>query len=420
MVFEVTKLSSNRRMPLNAQPEIPANPESFQQTGLRNIARLTSRGIESLAGLPGDIEAGLRGVGSYAANKLFGTPELVPTETALPTSEQIRSKVTEPLGGEYLAPRGEAEQFGDAVVSDLVPLLLPIKGKIPFVRALTSAGLGNLASFAVSQAGGGKTAQTGAKIGTMIATSLVGPSGIKNYMSSLYKKAIDSIPQGASISAKPVIENIDRLSKIIKKGIPTESKEAVGKIISGIEGKIKNGFIPVDEAIEIKRNINEIVKDLKGATGIEKMLPSITTSLNQVINDYGKRNGTFIRNFREAEGVYKGVTEVSRASKFLQNNVKLEKFLTPITGWLLGLYPTSGTINTIGALFGAREALPAIESLMRSPAIRRYYAKSLAAATANNIPAALKNVKALDKSLAKDQANQAIGRFEVTKLGKAA
>jgi len=396
--------------------ESTSQPESSLQTGFRNIARLTARGAESLAGLPGDIESGLRTAGNWVVNKLTGVSELVPTQPSLPTSEQIRKEVTQPLGGEYLAPQGEAEQFGDAIVSDLVPLLLPLKGKIPFTRALASAGFGNLASWGVKQAGLGVGAQTGAKLGTMIATSLVGPAGLNRYMNSLYQTAESSIPEGAAISAKPVIENIDRLKKIINKGISTESKDAVGKIINGIEGKIKNGFLPVDEAIEIKRNINEVVRDLRGATGIQKMLPSITNSLNEVITNYGKGNRSFLRNFREAEGVYKGINEASKITSFLQKNVTLDKFLTPITGILLGLYPFSSTGKIVGSLFGAKKGLPVIESLFRSPSIRRYYAKALAASAAKNVPVMLKNVKSLDIALAKEQPTPPTGRFRLTSI----
>jgi hypothetical protein len=412
--------------------------ESYLESGIRNISRTGARAFETAGGLPADIFSGISGLANAGIEKLTGHKDVLPTKIPLesllyasplapfagisaensfnlPTSEDIRENITQPLGGEYINPQSDAERFSDEVVKDLVPLLLPVKGKIPFARALTAAGLGNLAQEFTKQSGGGEGKQFGAKIGTQIATMLVGPSGIKNYMNSLYKTAESSIAEGAAISASPIENSIGRIKGILERGISTPSKDAVGSIIKGIEGKIKSGYIPVKEAIEIKRNINEIVGELRGARGVTKLLPTLTNSLNETINNYGRGNPQFLRSFREAEGVFKGTNEASKITSFLQKNVTAEKFLSPLTGVLLGIH-SGPTIKTLGALFGAKGALPIVESIFRSPAVRRYYGKSLIAAAKHNIPNVVKNVKALDKVLARDNEVPKKGRFSITSL----
>lgn len=229
-----------------------SNNESSGEMIGRNIARLVSRAVESAIGLPGDIEGALRSIDDAYSFTASGKIEnkirdkVAPVggfidkikslfvgkdKTILPTSDDIKEKIQSSIGkvipDSYLEPKNGWESFADNLVSDFVPLLIPLKGKIPFARALKTAGIGNLASFLARQVGIGERGQTIAKLGTTLLTSIGNPYTFKNYVQTLN-------PSEATKFAKEVGQSGKILKFINKLDIPGIKGIKLNPLISTI------------------------------------------------------------------------------------------------------------------------------------------------------------------------------------------
>lgn len=156
----------------------------------RHTARTVARGAESILGLPGDISSAVLGLGNYGIEKLTGSRPL--PEKLAPTSEDLHEDVTKRIGRllpeDYLEPQSRNEERSDELFSDLATLLIPIKGKIPFARALKTAGLGNIASFLGDKLGAPEGVKTSLKVGTMLLSNFQSPRGYKDFVGTLPKK----------------------------------------------------------------------------------------------------------------------------------------------------------------------------------------------------------------------------------------
>jgi len=216
MEFEITKVPAIDATPLPKPEEKNEPSESIFGTTARTVARTGARALETAAGLPGDISEGVLGLLGAAEKGIFGTETIpkkvdvtfgklgtlnkaiefftgekspLPETISPPTSDQIREYVSKPIGGKYLEPQAEWEKVSDAVVQDLVPLLVPVKGKVPFTRALKVSGLGNLASWATKKLGGGEKEGAIAKLGTTLLTTIVHPGTIAKFAKTLSPEA---------------------------------------------------------------------------------------------------------------------------------------------------------------------------------------------------------------------------------------
>jgi len=264
---------------VDQQPKPPTNvaqgiPQGESTAGaiLRNVTRGAARAGESLIGLPGDIEAGVRfigkGISKYdpaqyiidgindGAKKFLGI-DLEKTNPAnylvdqlkkyipspgegqiLPTSDDVRKGVTERLlPKSYAEPQGGWESLADDFISDAVPLMIPIKGKIPFARALKAAGAGNLASTFVKKIGGGPKAQAASKVGTVLLTSMGNPFSFKNYVKKLYPTQAANFKKEVDGASK-ILNFIHKVKMPIGKGASVGLNPATAVTIGLLSGKV--------------------------------------------------------------------------------------------------------------------------------------------------------------------------------------
>lgn len=208
MDFEITKV-----------PEQVTDETIFGAVG-RTIARSTARATESVLGLPGDIAEGVLSLIGAGEEFLTGKREITPEKIDLsrgtlsllnkgikaftgyesplpdtispPSSEDIKNYITKPVGkflpNGTFQPQAEWEQLADSFITEAIPLMIPVKGKIPFARALKVSGLGNIASWLTKKLGGGEREAAATKLGTTLLTTFASPGIIKKYASTLIPK----------------------------------------------------------------------------------------------------------------------------------------------------------------------------------------------------------------------------------------
>jgi hypothetical protein len=412
--FEITSIPTGKEQ-----------EESYFGKAVRNVARGTARAVETVVGLPGDIEQGALSL-TNLARKAIGNEPLKQQESLFPTSERVRQGLTKrvekaflPEG--YLEPRGSVEEFADTALSDLVSLAIPMKGKLPLAATLKKAGVisgaGNLAALAAQGLGAGEGTQSGVKLGTMLVASMGGQKQLVQHMNKLYQTAEESIPKNASISSSKLQPELKKLSSILDKGEMTESKQFLRDRLVSIEDKINKGTqtIPLAETWELKKNVNEWLGDPKLSKQSERYAMQLNHHLNETLQEAATKHPEFVKNLREADSIYKGLHQQTKIANFLQKHVNADKLLSPLTG--VAFY-----LNPIGALKGGIAAhglksvwLPA-EAFARSPEIRKFYAKALGAAAKGNSALATRYVKKFDEAASELYPEQS-GEWEVSSLG---
>ncbi len=450
MDFELTKL-----------PEMPTNlprDEGLLHKAGRTIARTGARAVETILGIPGNIaEAPFQIAKSLeplrkeplfskeqiAAAHIPGrerTPEnikkkLEELEKAnffkepergpipLPTSEEIRKHISDPLLGELQQPKNEWETRGDELISDFVSLLSPGGlSKAPLkaaTKAAALAGAGNLASYSAEKMKFGKGAQDAAKLGVTFAGALF-PSKLVPHMDALYKTAEKAIPETAIVSGKKAADNLIKLDKIVnKQGITTTTKETLRKTIKELKDKLKTGNLPLSEAVQIKKDLGDIIYTGKESRGLEKLLRPVYHDFNSIIESGGKDYPEFLSAYRAADDIYKGLHQASTIKSFLNKHVTVKNAMNPILHGLL----FAGNINPLHSLYGLGGALAAknvyngLEAFTRSPQIRKYFAGLAKASAQENARLASSYLYKLDKEFSKNNiSRQEEGDFVLSKM----
>lgn len=362
------------------------------------------KGIKKLAGAVGlkePVEKGLEFSKRFAPYKLF------------PESSQIRENVTKRLFGKSLEPKNEWEQKADELVSDFAALALPFPGgKIRLLKpALLSLGA-NAASEGVGRLGGTKKEQEYAKIGTILAGSLIHPKSADKLRNELYSKAREARPSDAKVSSAKLEASAAHLENELLKGDPSAgSKKKSLELINKIRSKIKGNEIDIEELEEFKRNINEarsglyeeFKTDKLGRKSAKRNLDSVSKLIDRSLNEYGKINPEWEAFYHPANEVHGAIAQSKRVRNWMFRNSKVIGF--PTLAAELGLYHAAGLPGALGgaavgaAGFGSAELMARI---MKSPTLRKHYTNLVGNALKEDAVAVRENLAALDRELRKE------------------
>src|SRR5690554_1006626 len=181
------KIDETEELDFEAIPLDEPKNQGFAENIDRRTARYVRRVGEAVLGLPGDIYQLVRGM-----SQKFGgiTPEedlnfvqkgARKLADALPGSEELRAMGAEQFPN--LEPRDESEEFEDEVVQDFATLALPVKGKIPFARAIGTSLIGNIGKEWAKELGIGEGGQAVTKMGLMLFAGMFGKGrGVQNHI----------------------------------------------------------------------------------------------------------------------------------------------------------------------------------------------------------------------------------------------
>ena len=373
----------------------------------RSQAQLTSRAIEGIAGLPGDIVNLVGG--------LFGL------DPGLPGSEKLR-EFSEGITKGYTKPKNEFEEQMGEVFQDIAGFAIPGAKHYSFARNLGIPIVANLAKEGIKYFGGSEQTQAASKIGSMVILDLLshrkGLGSAKQYASSLFQQAEEALPKGVSIKASNLETSLDALEKTLRAGGERPSTGDALKKIGEIRGKIKNGKIDLKEMTAFRPAINEIIDQYKGfdIAVKPKIREKIIHNLNQVkrsviksAEEYGEHfNPEYAKLSKAANESYAAVEQSNKIANFIQKHAS-SKIKSAGLKTLLGLGAT-GAIGGTTALagLGIGGAATAAGSLgyksfktilrMKSPVLRKHYFKILEGAAKGNSGQVVKNIKFLDEA----------------------
>lgn len=381
----------------------PSSETPQNNSSLGNIARTiggsVARGAESILGIPGDIASTILGGANYlSGNRIPGAEGAL---KYIPSSGNLR-ELTKYATGKTLEPQNSGEQFVQDLASDFATFALPVKGKLPIKSAAIKSLLGNAASFLTKSLGGGSLGSTGAKVGTVLAYNLAGGrKALDSVMKQSYEQA-ENLAGAAKENAKDLSNSINTLTKNLKTGIKTPGKAFVLDHVKGIDKAIKGGKIAVKDAWNLKREVNELIRDKETPQTAQKFLGKIRESLNKVLSTYGKTNTQFGDAFHKAEDIYRGLNQASDISKNIQKAVGSDFVKNPNVKALLygAIFKSPGLLPAatagLGAGLGIQSAIKGIELLKNSSEARKYYKNILLAAAREDASLIQKNVKKLD------------------------
>lgn len=379
----------------------------------RNIAQQTSRMGETILGLPGDIES--------LGRHLLGSK----SDTLFPTSQNLRS-LSEKASQGYTSPKNEGEERAGEFMSDVASMMIPGGGHYSMARNIGIPIVANLAKEGIKYTRAGEKAQAYGKVGTMVALDLVSrrTGGVKSYMSDLFKKGEESIPQGISVNASKLESNIKNLQKELLRGGSRPSTEAALVKTNEILGDIKNGKIDVKSLSKYRPSINEIIEEVGGFNMKVpfKSRPKAMHHLNEVKNEviktlseYGEKfNPEFNKYNSSANEAWAAYANSNKITKFIQDKLGfIPKSNTAATLFnlgphvapaLLGMGPVTAAAATTGA--AGYQAFRILNRVLNSKTLSKYYGNAIKDSLAGNVAGATKNLKALDENLLQEESSQ--------------
>ena len=397
------------------QYEVHPTEESTLAYLGRGAVRVASRLGEMALGLPEDLRQLAGGIGIKAAEAITGkeapfTRQQLAKGQVLSSSSDIRKELAERTEG-YTEPQTPGEEKADEFLTDVALLGLPIKGKIPFQRAIGTAIAGHLAKEGVAKFGGAETTQDLAKLGAFFTAGLVrGPGAANKYVNSLYKERNDLLPSGADVDATVLNRSLSSLKTNLEKGVPGTAENAVLKYVDTLLQKTQGGRIAVDELTAVKPQINARISELVSKEGIKRKdarqkFKVLGNDIEKTIEAYGKTNPEFLKLHKNANQAYGAIEESKKVSQFIREHVPNANKLA--VGLALETYALGATaaVKTLGGAavgYGSLKGMELISRINNSPVLRKYYLGVLENAMKENAAATAGNLRALDHAMKKE------------------
>jgi hypothetical protein len=299
-------------------------------------------------------------------------------------------------------------------------MALPGTGKYNIIRNIGIPVVANLVKEGIEYSGAGEKAQAYGKVGTMVVLDLLSrrSGGVKEYIEQLWGEAEASVPKGVSINAVNLEKGLNDLEKSLTAGGKKPSTVKSLEKLTEIKEEIKKGKIPLDRLIPFRKSINEVIDEIGGFSSEVpfKYKPAAKYHLNEVKNEVIKSVEEYSKKFNpEMAKKWKNANEASAA--YFQSN-RIANFLhkkipyIPKSKAVQALFSYSPGVAVVGlskftpvgaagAATGltAYQAFKVLERVRRSPVLRKYYQNVLKEASAENIPGATRNLKALDQDL---------------------
>lgn len=385
--------------------------EPFSLGGVKRRARrYVARGIETIAGLPGDIVQTIRGVSQILPgespnpeDETFvkrGARELL---ESLPGSAEFKASNVEQYPD--VEPQSEFEEVEDEIVEDFSALALPTKGRIPFARSLGLSLIGNIGKKTIKDLGLGSGAQEATKMGLMLFSGMFGKGrGVNNYIKNLYKEAAKMAPKDARIYyPRDTLKNITRE---ISKGSMNDAKEPIATLIEELKFKSPGGKMSLADAIQFDKDIGRAI----GKAGSDKTKRGLLKQLKKAhsgpLNEYAQENPSWGELYKEAKQAYKGIETSQTVKNYIYRNMNLKNFT--YASALLGFggqYLPGSAGEKIGAVAGTAALLysgAVAKRLATNPALRRYYANVVQASLNENKAMLARSMKGLNRVAKKE------------------
>ena len=387
----------------------------------RHIGRLTSRGIEQVVGLPGNLrDFAYAAKDYYQKNKpnfLKNLPvpqvakkleEAIPVMKTvsdligyLPTSQQAK-KFSEEKSLGYTKPENEFERVGDEVFEKIVSSSLPGTGQRNIWKNIAAPVVSSMGKEAAKFLGVGEKGQMLTELGLSLAIPLASgnaPQLNRNIWQDL-ERNVPNIAVNANQSRQRAQNLVNRLQT---QGLGSAGENRVVTTLNNFLDNTQNGQMSAQQLIGFNRSLNEIRGDPALLTGSRTLL----NEASQIIRDTGRQfeqaAPEFYRNWQRANEVHGAIQQsnyVARVVEKMSDKIVSEGARSLFGGVLHGGATAAGAIPPMYAIYKMTQVM---DRVARSPELMRYYTGVLTNSIRGNTALAAKNLSKLDEVLLADE-----------------
>lgn len=254
---------------------------------------------------------------------LTSSKDLPKSDKIFPTEQDIKQSFDKYTEGRY-QPETEFDRRNQEFLGDFFGMLLPVKGKVPFLRSIAIAASGQTAQEAAKQAKVGEEGQDLVKQGTMLVASLVNPKAAQKFVDKSFDKFRQSIPAKTPINTE-VLDNelggfISNLEKGLGKTVADKAKVLVPA--EALKKKAMSNFMELDDLIEAKIDVNRIMGEPETLKGAEKYLKGLAKIVDDSLEKIAHVNPESLKLYRDANSAFGSLRESEKIGRNVRKVIK--------------------------------------------------------------------------------------------------
>jgi hypothetical protein len=398
-------------------------PESIGEATARNLIRTGSRVGETVLGQPGLAQEQQQNAmksalthGTNAVEKITGTEfpnfrekiegiSKFVTPKGAPTPAELK-KGSQKISKGLTTASGPSEKFADDITETATSLAMGGGNSVARIAATSTAA--NAVPWLVKSFGGGEKAQEYAKMATLVLSGMIQPGAAQQSVKNLYKTRDNLVPLNTTVGARNLAQKLEKISRTAASGGKTEGSSAIIEYINSLKNNIKNGRIGVKDLTNAKVKVNINRGRYSKNEDDRRLFNDIADVLDREIASYGHSNPAF----------YKAHTAADLAHGTIKQGEKISHFLTdhaneiPKGHYTRYLFKASGK-----GLEAAAAPAELVYRVWKDPTLRKHYAAVLENAARESLPATIKSINQLEKSIEKENKKNGKIDFEQFRSG---
>jgi len=393
----------------------------------RHLARLTSRGIEQVAGAPGNI----RNL-AYSVKDLYQKEGLLPKSLTkhlpefpkenesfkefekaipiaktvsdligwLPTSTELKKKASEKTKG-YTDPQSETERIGDEAFESLVSSALPGQGQRNVWKNFAAPIAGVLGKEAVKYIGGGDKSQALTQIGLNLAVPMMGANA-PEMSRNLWRNLRQTVPN-VNVNTQGLLNRAYNLRQRIERGLGARSETQATTTLNRLIEKLERGQISAEELMASNISLNEIVGDpeLFGRGG--SLFAEVRGIIQDGMREVGHQAPEWYQAWQQANEVHGAIANSNHVANVIRRH---SEPLVSEGARALFHAAAHGTAKAAGALpplYAIYKGTQVFQRMANSPVLMQYYTHVFLDALRGNTASMAKNLDKLDQGLLKEE-----------------
>lgn len=413
-----------------SSPKETEDDDDIDRLVEKNIAGLTSRGLEQVLGFPGNIrEFGKSVKELYHSDTIFGKvkslakePEsfkkfqeenmqILPIVSSLidwfPTSSDLREKSKEMTGG-YTEPTDEFSEMGHEIFSDITNSLMPGTGPRNVIRNIAIPVISVLSKKGAEYLGIENEGQNATKYGTTFLLNMMNNANGPRLNRNMWNQVEQNAP---NISVTPnqnarLLAQAQHLENELSLGLGAPSeRNALGTVREFIAKLTRpNQPIRARELTASNRSLNEITADPAMAERGMTQLNHLRRTINQGIEHIGQQAPQWVHEWRNANETHGAIANSNFVANYIRNNYS-KPLISEGARALFGAGPGKTAMAAVLAapIFGIYKGVQVISRMGSSPILQRHYRDAIIASLRGNSAMMISNMEKLDKELAKKE-----------------
>lgn len=395
----------------------------------RHLARLTSRGIEQVVGLPGNVRELAKAGKNLVQGQLEKDPfkrflkkkgidlkepdspafkALKPVDDTIgkyinmfPTSQEVKG-FSEKITGGYTKPQGKMEEIGDEIFENIVSAALPGQGPRNVYKNIAAPIAGVLGKEAVKYLGAGDKSQFLTQLGLNIVIPLMGGNA-PQYNQELWRDLERNVPNTRANAIAARQRAMDLIHDIEVNGLGSAGEREVARVAQTFLNNTSNGQMSARQLVGMNRSLNEIAGDPTLMRGSRNLLNQIRDMIQTTGKQFERLEPNFYKSWKTANEVHGAI----KNSDFIAMGI--EKASRPLVSEgaraLFGaaVHGTAKAAGTLPPLYAIYKGVQIITRMGRSPELMRYYTNVLTNSLRGNIAQVSSNLDKLDKALLKEE-----------------